>query len=142
MAYAHHDTSRGYQGSGRETKFLSSKQAGNGYIPPGFKLSVTFQDYPVPQVIPYQGLLGFCDPEFPGEAGVLERSQGGGAGAAVFALLFWQGEDVSPWLVAALVTGGILLVAAVDATVSTSPGRWTIVKGDHEQSAQGRQYSR
>ncbi len=45
---------------------------------------------------------------------------------AAVALLFWQGEDVSPWLVAALVTGGILLVAAIDATVSTSPGRLVV----------------
>jgi uncharacterized protein (DUF58 family) len=46
--------------------------------------------------------------------------------AAAVALLSWQGEEVPPWLVAGLVSGGILLLAAVDAMVSTSPGRLVV----------------
>lgn len=43
--------------------------------------------------------------------------------AAAVGLLFWQGEEVTPWVVVLIVTGGVLLLAVLDALVSTSPSK-------------------
>ena len=45
---------------------------------------------------------------------------------AAVGLLFWQGEAVNPWVVAAVVTGGILLVSLIDSLVGTSPSKLAI----------------
>ena len=76
MADAHHYASQGNQGNGAEAEFFGTQQARYGNIPGGFQLTVTFQRNPAAQTIHNQGLLGFSQAQFPGQAGMADGCLG------------------------------------------------------------------
>ncbi len=55
------------------------------HVAAGLQLAVGLDHDPVPQAVEHQRLLGLGQAELPGGAGVLERGQGAGPGAAVVA---------------------------------------------------------
>ena len=59
--------------------------ARDDHVAAGLELAVDLDHDAVPQPVGQQGLLGLGQAELPGDAGVLERGQRGGAGAAVVA---------------------------------------------------------
>ena len=73
--------------SGRrgEAVLLGAQQRGDHDVAAGLQLAVGLDDDPVAQLVQDQGLLGLGQAQLPGDAGVLERGQRAGAGAAVVA---------------------------------------------------------
>ena len=76
MADPHHSATQGHQGDRAETEFLGSQQAGNGDIAGCFELAIAFQRHPASQAVYDEGLLGFGQTQFPGEAGVADGCLG------------------------------------------------------------------
>ena len=85
VADPHHDAAGDHQRRGREAELLGTEQRRDDDVPTGLELAVALHDDPVAQVVEQQGLLGLGQPELPRPAGVLERGQRRGAGAAVVA---------------------------------------------------------
>ena len=85
MADAHHDAARRDERAGGKAKLLGAEQRGDGDVPAGLQLSVGLHRDAVAKIVEHEGLVGFGDAELPREAGVLDRSQRGGARAAVVA---------------------------------------------------------
>ena len=86
VADAHHDAAATTT-SGAVAKPNSSapSSAAIDDVAAGLELAVDLHDDPVAQAVEHQGLLGLGEAELPRAAGVLERGQRGGAGAAVVA---------------------------------------------------------
>ena len=70
---------------GGEAELLGAEQRGDDDVAAGLELAVGLHDDPVAQAVEQQRLLGLGQAELPGGAGVLERGQRRGAGAAVVA---------------------------------------------------------
>ena len=73
------------QRRGGEAELLGAEQRGDDDVPAGLELAVDLHDDPVAQAVEHQRLLGLGEAELPRRAGVLERGQRRGAGAAVVA---------------------------------------------------------
>ena len=73
------------QRRGREAVLLGAQQGGDHHVAAGLELAVGLHDDPVAQAVEQQRLLGLGEAELPRPAGVLERGQRRGAGAAVVA---------------------------------------------------------
>ncbi len=74
-----------HQRGGGEAELLGAEQGGDDHVAAGLELAVDLHHDPVAQAVEQQGLLGLGQAQLPGGAGVLERGQRGGAGAAVVA---------------------------------------------------------
>ena len=85
MAFAHHDATFHHQRRCGKAEFVGAQQGGNGDIAPGFHLSVGLNSNAAAQVVQNEGLLRFRQAKFPGRAGMLDRRDRRGAGAAVVA---------------------------------------------------------
>ena len=80
MMQPRHDQRRG-----REAVLLGAEQRGDHDVAAGLHRAVDLHGDPVAQAVEQQGLLGLGQAELPRQAGVLERGQRRGAGAAVVA---------------------------------------------------------
>ena len=85
VADPHHDAARHDQRRGGEAELLGAEQGGDHHVAPGLHLAVGLHDDPVAQAVEQQRLLGLGQAELPRRAGVLERVERRGAGAAVVA---------------------------------------------------------
>ena len=85
MADPHHDAARDHQRRGGEAELLGAEQRRDDHVAAGLELAVGLHDDPVAQPVEQQRLLGLGEAELPRTAGVLERGQRRGAGAAVVA---------------------------------------------------------
>ena len=85
VADPHHDAAADHQRRGREAVLLRAEQGGDHDVATGLELAVGLHHDPVAQAVEQQGLLGLGEAELPRAAGVLERGQRRGAGAAVVA---------------------------------------------------------
>ncbi len=85
VADAHHDAARHDERRGGEAELLGAEQGGDDDVAAGLQLAVGLHDDAVAQPVEQQRLLGLGEAELPRPAGVLERRQRAGAGAAVVA---------------------------------------------------------
>ncbi len=73
------------QRRGGEAELLGAQQRGDGHVAAGLELAVGLHDDAAAQVVQHQRLVRLGEAELPGQAGVLDRGQRRGAGAAVVA---------------------------------------------------------
>jgi hypothetical protein len=85
VADAHHDAAGDDQRRGGEAVLLGAEQRADDDVAAGLELAVDLHHDPVAQAVEQQRLLRLGQAELPRRAGVLERGQRGGAGAAVVA---------------------------------------------------------
>ncbi len=85
MTDAHHDAAGDDERSGRETELLRAEQGADDDVAAGLELAVDLHDDAVAHAVEHERLLGLGEAELPRRAGVLERVERGGAGAAVVA---------------------------------------------------------
>ena len=85
VALAQHDAAHDDQRRRREAELLGAEQAGDGDVAAGLELAVRLDDDAAAQVVGDEHLLRLGDAELPGQAGVLDRRLGRGAGAAAVA---------------------------------------------------------
>ena len=85
VALAQHDAAQGDQGRGGEAEFFRAQKRGDHDIAPGLQLAVSLHADAAAQVVHQQNLLGFRQAEFPGNAGMLDRTPGRCAGTAAVA---------------------------------------------------------
>ena len=83
VADAHHDASRGDQRRARETEFLGAEEACDRDIAAGLELTVGLDADAPAQIVHHENLLRLGEAELPWRAGMLDRLQRRGAGAAV-----------------------------------------------------------
>ena len=83
MALAHHDAAHGNERHGGETELLGAEQGGDGHVAAGLELTVDLHADAAAEVVDHEHLLGLGEAELPGNAGVPDRSERAGAGAAV-----------------------------------------------------------
>ena len=82
MAFAHHDAARGDQRRGGKAEFVGAQQRADGDVAAGAKAAIHLHRDAAAQAVQHQSLLGFGQADFPGRAGMGERGQRRGAGAA------------------------------------------------------------
>ena len=85
MADPHHHAAGDDQRRGGEAELLGAEQGGDDDVAAGLHLPVDLHDDPVAQAVEQQRLLRLGQAQLPRRAGVLERGQRRGAGAAVVA---------------------------------------------------------
>ena len=85
VADPHHDAARHHERRAGEAVLLGAEQRRDDDVAPGLELAVGLHHDPVAQAVEQQRLLGLGEAELPGAAGVLERRERRGAGAAVVA---------------------------------------------------------
>ena len=85
MALAHHDAASGDQRRGGEAEFVGAEQGADDHVTAGLQTTVDLQRNARTQAVQHQRLVGLGEADFPGAAGMLERGQRRGAGAAVIA---------------------------------------------------------
>ena len=83
VAGAHHDAAERDQRARGEAKLLGAEQGTDDDVPAGLQLTVHLDRNAAAQVVQDQHLMGLGEAQLPGNAGVLDRRQRGGAGAAV-----------------------------------------------------------
>ncbi len=85
VALPHHDAARDHQRRGGETELVGAEQRADQHVPAGLQLAVDLDADASAQPVQDQGLLGLGQTQFPRRAGVLDRGDRRGAGAAVVA---------------------------------------------------------
>ena len=85
VADAGHDAALGDHRHGAKSVFLSAQQGGDDHVPAGFEAAVGAQQHPITQAIFQQTAVHLGEAQLPGTAGVLDRAERRGAGAAVVA---------------------------------------------------------
>ena len=85
VALAHHDAALGNQGGGGKTEFIGAQQRPDDDVAPGTHAAVHLHRDAPAQPVQGQCLVGFGQAQFPVRAGVHDRGQGTGAGAAIVA---------------------------------------------------------
>ena len=83
MALAHHDAAGRDQGRGGEAEFVGAEQRADHDVASGAEAAVDLHHDAAAQPLAHQGLVGFGKPDFPRRTRVLDRGEGGGAGAAL-----------------------------------------------------------
>ena len=73
VAFAHHNATHGYQCHGGKGIFLGAEQRRDDDIATGAQLTIGLHDNTAAQVVENQRLLSFCQTDFPGDAGMLDR---------------------------------------------------------------------
>ncbi len=82
VAFAHHDAAHGHERRGREAELFGPQQRGDGHVASGLQLAIGLDADAAAQIVHDQHLLRLGQSQLPGNAGVLERSEGRSAGAA------------------------------------------------------------
>ena len=82
MALAHIDAAHGDERRGAEVVFFGAEQRRINDVLAGAHAAVGAQGHPVSQSVEKKHLMGLGDAHLPGPAGVLDRTQRRGAGAA------------------------------------------------------------
>ena len=85
VADAHHDAAERDQRRGGEAELLGAEQRGDDHVAAGLELAVGLDGDAAAQIVEHERLVRLGQAEFPREAGVLDRGQRRGAGAAVVA---------------------------------------------------------
>jgi hypothetical protein len=85
MAFAHHDAAGGDERRGGEAIFVRSEQSGDGDVAAGPEAPVGLDADSAAQAVHYQHLLSLGQADLPGQAGMGQRGQRRGAGAAFIA---------------------------------------------------------
>ncbi len=83
VALAHHDAAARDERRRREAELVGAEQRGERDVAPRLELPVDLQPHAVAQAVEDEHLLRLGEAELPGRAGVLDRRQRRGAGAAV-----------------------------------------------------------
>ena len=83
VAAAHVDAAHRDESDGTEVVFLGSEDGGVDDVKARAQTAVGPQGDPVAETVQHQNLLRLGESEFPGQAGVLDRTDGRGAGATV-----------------------------------------------------------
>jgi hypothetical protein len=83
MALAHHHAAGGDQRRGREAELVGAQQRADHDIAPGPEAAVDLHRDAAAQAVAHQGLLGLGEADLPGRAGMGQRGQRAGAGAAL-----------------------------------------------------------
>ena len=85
MAFAHHDAALGNQGGGGEAEFIGAQKRPDHHIAARAHAAVDLHRDAAPEPVEDQRLVGFGQAQFPERAGVHDRGQRAGAGAAFVA---------------------------------------------------------
>ena len=85
VADAHHHAAGHDERGGGEAELLGAEEGGDDDVAAGLQLAVGLHDDAVAQAVEQQRLLGLGEAQLPRPAGVLERRQRAGTGAAVVA---------------------------------------------------------
>ena len=80
---ASHDAALGDHRDRAEAVFLGPQQGSDHHIPACFQASIGAQQNPIAQTVLHQGTMHLGEAQFPGAAGVLDRTQGRCTGATV-----------------------------------------------------------
>ena len=83
MAGAHHDAAERHERRGGEAELLGSEQRADDDVAPGLELPVHLDGDAAAQVVENEDLVGLGQAQLPGDPGVLDRGERGGAGPAV-----------------------------------------------------------
>ena len=83
VALAHHDAALHDEGGGGGAPLLRAQEGRNRQIARGLHLTVGLHHDAVAKLVAHQRLVGFGQAQFPGQAGMLDGTERGGAGAAV-----------------------------------------------------------
>ena len=82
MALAHHDAARGDQRRGREAELVRAEQRAHHDVAPGAEAAIDLDRDAAAQPVEHQRLVGLGEPDLPRRAGMGDRGQRAGAGAA------------------------------------------------------------
>src|SRR3954469_387863 len=82
VALAHHDAAHGDQRSGSKSKFLRAEQRGYDHVAPGLQFAVGLYANAAAQIVEQKNLLRLGQPEFPWNAGMLDRTERRCSGSA------------------------------------------------------------
>mmetsp|Transcript_19801 Transcript_19801/g.45547 ORF Transcript_19801/g.45547 Transcript_19801/m.45547 type:complete len:577 (-) Transcript_19801:2090-3820(-) len=85
VADAGHDAALGNHGNGAESKLLGSHEGTHHNIPPGLQAPVDAQKHALAELALQEGAVHLREAKLPRSTGVLDRGEGGCAGAAVVA---------------------------------------------------------
>jgi hypothetical protein len=85
VADAHHDAAQRHQRRRGKTELFGPQQGGNENIAPRFELAVRFQAHAGAQAVEHEGLVGFGQPQLPGQPACLMLVWGDAPRAAVVA---------------------------------------------------------
>ena len=83
MALAHHDAAGGDQRRGREAELVGAEQRADHHVAAGADAAVDLHGDAAAQPVGDQRLVGLGEPDLPRRAGVLDRGERRGAGAAL-----------------------------------------------------------
>ena len=72
MALAHHDAAHGDQRRRGEAELFRAQQRGNHHVAASLQLTVGLHADAAAQIVHHQYLLGFGEPQFPRNAGMLD----------------------------------------------------------------------
>src|ERR1700748_2813274 len=76
VAFTHEDTTFHYEGGGGESPFFCAKKCCDGDVSSCFHLTVGLEGDAAAELIAYEGLVGFGETEFPGQASVADGAYG------------------------------------------------------------------
>ena len=85
VANAGHDAALGNHRHRAESIFFGAQQRGDHHIPAGFKAAVGPQQHPITQTVLQEAAVHLGEAQLPGAAGMFDRAQGRGTGAAIVA---------------------------------------------------------
>ena len=85
VALAHHDAAGGDQRRGGEAELVGAEQRADHHVAAGAHAAVDLHGDAAAQAVEHQRLLGLGQADLPGRAGMLDRGQRRGAGAALVA---------------------------------------------------------
>ena len=75
VTLAHHDAAHCDERHGRKTELFGSKQRRNHHVAAGLQFAVGLYPNAAAQIIEQQNLLRLSKPQFPGQTGVLDRTE-------------------------------------------------------------------
>ena len=95
MAFAHHDAAGGDQGRGGEAELVGAEQRAHHHVAAGAHAAIDLHRDTAAQAVEHERLLGLGEADLPGRAGMLDRGERRGAGAALEA---GDGDMIGPRL--------------------------------------------
>src|SRR6266852_3732428 len=85
MTDAHHYTAERDQRRGGEAELVRAEQSADDHVAAGLELAVHLDSDAAAKIVEDKNLVGFGQAQLPGNAGMLDARQGGGARAAIMA---------------------------------------------------------
>ena len=82
MAFAHHDAAGGDQRRGGEAELVGAEQRADHHVAAGAHAAIDLHGDAAAQAVEHERLLGLGEADLPGRAGMLDRGERRGAGAA------------------------------------------------------------